>query len=109
MRGPGKSPALAKRGEYQVTLHASNAAARPSAREDRGGRQDRTDAADGMEQLELLADSVQREKVRAAADAMVKSGLIDHGWTYINIDDCWEIKPNSDDPILKGERATPMA
>jgi alpha-galactosidase len=28
--------------------------------------------------------------VRAAADAMVASGLINHGWTYINIDDCWE-------------------
>jgi alpha-galactosidase len=34
---------------------------------------------------------------------MVTSGLINHGWTYINIDDCWEIKPNSDDPILMGE------
>jgi len=22
---------------------------------------------------------------------MVNSGLIDHGWTYINIDDCWEV------------------
>ena len=29
-------------------------------------------------------------KIRAAADAMVSSGLIDHGWTYINIDDCWQ-------------------
>ena len=25
-----------------------------------------------------------------AADAMVASGLADHGWTYVNIDDCWE-------------------
>src|SRR5262249_50822814 len=31
-------------------------------------------------------------------------GLINHGWTYINIDDCWEIKPSAkDDPILGGE------
>jgi alpha-galactosidase len=34
---------------------------------------------------------------------MVKSGLINHGWSYINIDDCWEIKPGSDDPMLQGE------
>ena len=34
------------------------------------------------------------KKCRAAADAMVSSGLINHGWTYINIDDCWEIKAN---------------
>ena len=39
-------------------------------------------------------------KVRAAADAMVTSGLIHHGWTYINIDDCWERKPSSKDPLL---------
>src|SRR5262249_2347538 len=37
------------------------------------------------------ATAVSDEKVRAAADAMVSSGLINHGWTYINIDDCWEI------------------
>ncbi len=34
--------------------------------------------------------SVDQDKVKAAADAMVKSGLADHGWTYINIDDGWE-------------------
>ena len=36
--------------------------------------------------------AVTAEKVKAAADAMVASGLIDHGWTYINIDDYWEVK-----------------
>jgi alpha-galactosidase len=33
---------------------------------------------------------VNQTNVCAAADAMVASGLIEHGWTYINIDDCWE-------------------
>lgn len=33
---------------------------------------------------------VNEGNVRAAADAMVASGLNQHGWTYINIDDCWE-------------------
>lgn len=34
--------------------------------------------------------SVSDAKVRAAADAMVKSTLAAHGFTYINIDDGWE-------------------
>jgi hypothetical protein len=34
--------------------------------------------------------SVDDQKVRAAADAFISSGLADHGWTYINIDDGWE-------------------
>ena len=32
---------------------------------------------------------VSSEKVKIAADALVKSGLADHGWSYINIDDSW--------------------
>jgi alpha-galactosidase len=34
--------------------------------------------------------SVDDVKVRAAADAFIRSGLADHGWTFINIDDGWE-------------------
>ena len=34
--------------------------------------------------------SVSDARVRASADAMKKSGLINHGWTYMNIDDGWE-------------------
>ncbi|MBE0648602.1 MAG: alpha-galactosidase [Bacteroidales bacterium] len=34
--------------------------------------------------------SVSDEKVRSSALAMKESGLIDHGWSYINIDDGWE-------------------
>jgi alpha-galactosidase len=41
--------------------------------------------------------------MRAAADAMVASGLIDHGYQYVNIDDCWAVKPGADDPDLGGE------
>jgi len=34
--------------------------------------------------------SVSADKVKAAADAMVSSGLAAHGFQYINIDDGWE-------------------
>jgi len=43
--------------------------------------------------------SVDQDRVKAAADAMVSSGLADHGWTYINIDDGWEAAQRTD----KGE------
>lgn len=52
--------------------------------------------------------SVSDEKVRQSADQMRSSGLIDHGWTYINIDDGWEdthvdsvIRPNTKFPNMK--------
>ncbi|MHB1921440.1 MAG: putative Ig domain-containing protein [Chitinophagaceae bacterium] len=53
--------------------------------------------------------SVSDQKVRAAAEAMKKSGLLEHGWTYINIDDGWEqgrnaagqIVPNAKFPDMK--------
>lgn len=38
--------------------------------------------------------------IRDAADAMVKTEMIDHGYMYVNIDDCWAVKPN--DPELGG-------
>jgi hypothetical protein len=34
--------------------------------------------------------SVSDEKVKASAKALIDKGLIDHGWTYMNIDDGWE-------------------
>jgi alpha-galactosidase len=40
--------------------------------------------------------------MRAAADAMVSNGMINHGYQYVNIDDCWAVKPGSGDPTLGG-------
>jgi len=40
--------------------------------------------------------------MRAAADAMIDSGMADFGYQYVNIDDCWMEKPGSDDPMLGG-------
>jgi len=42
--------------------------------------------------------------MRAAADAMVTSGMADYGYQYVNIDDCWPRKPGSTDPELSGPR-----
>jgi alpha-galactosidase len=47
-------------------------------------------------------------KVRAAADAMVSSGLVQHGWTYINIDDCWEAGRDADGNVLSNKKFPDM-
>ncbi|MBI5692064.1 MAG: NPCBM/NEW2 domain-containing protein [Verrucomicrobia bacterium] len=36
------------------------------------------------------ADRIDRAKVLASAEAMVATGLIHHGWSYINLDDTWQ-------------------
>lgn len=37
-----------------------------------------------------LAGNLNKENVMASARGMVTSGLRDHGWSYINIDDSWQ-------------------
>ena len=51
---------------------------------------------------------VNELNVRAAADAMVASGLVNHGWTYINIDDCWEAGRNAEGVIESNEKFPDM-
>jgi alpha-galactosidase len=56
----------------------------------------------GWNSWNCFAGAVSEEKVKGAADAMVKSGLINHGWTYINVDDYWQNHRDSKDPTLRG-------
>src|SRR5581483_661551 len=44
----------------------------------------------GWNSWNCFAGAVDQDKVSAQAEAMAKSGLIKHGWTYINIDDTWQ-------------------
>ncbi|MEI8290089.1 MAG: alpha-galactosidase [Verrucomicrobiota bacterium] len=57
----------------------------------------------GWNSWNCFAGAVSQDRVKRAADAMVKSGLINHGWTYINIDDFWQNHRDSKDPTLRGE------
>ncbi len=94
---------LSDKGEYAVTLHAKNAlgeAVRPLKIV--VGSQIGLTPALGWNSWNCFASAVTAEKVKAAADAMVSSGLINHGWTYINIDDFWEVHHDSKDPTLQG-------
>lgn len=38
----------------------------------------------------VYSESVSDTKIRTVAEGMKKRGLADHGWNYINIDDCWQ-------------------
>ncbi len=63
----------------------------------------------GWNSWNVWGASVDDAKVRAAADAMVASGLAAHGFQYINIDDGWEgtrdangvLQPNAKFPDMK--------
>lgn len=64
----------------------------------------------GWNSWNVWGGSISQDKVLRAARAMVSSGLADHGWTYINIDDGWQgirggphvaIQPNTKFPDMK--------
>lgn len=96
---------LTTEGEYKVMLHARNALGE-AEREFRivCGPQIGLTPAMGWNSWNCFAGAVTAEDIQAAADAMVESGLIDHGWTYVNIDDFWMVHRDSNDPTLQGPR-----
>ena len=87
--------AVAKAGTYAVTMHATNGkgTAEKALSFVVGDRIALTPPM-GWNSWNCFAQDVSQAKVEAAADAMVSSGLVDHGWQYVNVDDCWEIRAN---------------
>jgi alpha-galactosidase len=94
---------LPEKGEYAITLRARNQLGTAEQKfKIICGAQIGLTPALGWNSWNCFASSVTADKVKAAADAMVASGLINHGWTYINIDDYWEVHRDSQDPTLQG-------
>jgi alpha-galactosidase len=95
---------LSKSGTYIVTLEAKNGKgkAQKKLRIECGDRIALTPPM-GWNSWNCFANEVSADKVKRAADAMVKSGLINHGWTYINIDDFWQNNRDSKDQSLRGK------
>jgi alpha-galactosidase len=62
----------------------------------------------GWNSWNVWGTSVDDAKVRAAADAMVESGLVNHGFQYINIDDAWEAGRDADGNILANDKFPDM-
>ncbi len=95
---------LTKKGTYEVVLKAENAKG-TAERNFRivCGEEIALTPPMGWNSWNCFAHEVSAEKVKSAADAMVKSGLTNHGWTYINIDDFWNNYRDSEDASLRGE------
>jgi len=47
-------------------------------------------------------DRISDSLMRQAADQMIETGMADFGYQYVNIDDCWMIKADSEDPEIGG-------
>jgi len=95
---------VSEKGTYIVTLKAEN-------KKGKAEKQLRIECGDqialtppmGWNSWNCFAQEVSADRVKRAANAMVNSGLINHGWTYINIDDFWENHRDSKDQSLRGE------
>ncbi len=95
---------LTKAGTFLVTLGAKNAkgTAQKQFKIVCGDRIALTPPM-GWNSWNCFAQEVSADKVKRAANAMVNSGLINHGWTYINVDDFWENNRDSKDTTLRGK------
>ena len=99
---------LAKAGTYPVTLEAANTHGTATAPlKIVCGETLALTPHMGWNSWYIWENHVTDKIVREAADAMVSTGMIDHGYMYINIDDCWAVKPG--DPIRAGRRAARLA
>src|ERR1700682_5624445 len=47
-----------------------------------------------------FACNVSEEMIKGMADAVVKSGMKDAGYQYVNIDDCWQVSRDAKGNIV---------
>lgn len=95
---------LRERGEHRVVFKVSNAlgtAERPFKIV--CGDQLALTPHMGWNSWYIWENHVTDQIMRDAADAMVSSGMINYGYSYVNIDDCWSVKPGAKDETLVGD------
>jgi len=85
------SGSIAKAGTYVILLHAKNTSGE-TRREFKliVGETLSLTPPMGWNSWNIYATKVTQELLLANAKAMVSSGLINHGWSYMNIDDVWQ-------------------
>lgn len=99
---------LDKAGEYVVTLWAKNGQgeATKSFKIVIGDQVSLTPPM-GWNSWNCWAGAVDQDKVLRSAKAMAASGLVNHGWTYVNIDDTWQGKRDPKTMALQGNEKFP--
>ncbi len=82
-----------KEGIYTITLHAKNKqGSTQSLFKIVVGEDITLTPPMGWNSWNIYGSKVNQELLLANAKAMVSSGLINYGWSYMNIDDCWQGK-----------------
>ena len=82
---------LTQAGEYPVVLRASNRLGQTEKKfRIVVGEKIALTPPLGWNSWNSWAAAVDQDKVMRSARALVSSGLADHGWTYVNIDDTWQ-------------------
>ncbi|WP_240676099.1 putative Ig domain-containing protein [Botryobacter ruber] len=101
------SGSVAKPGTYVINLQAKNntgTATRPFKLV--VGEEIALTPPMGWNSWNIYGDKISQEAVLANAKAMVSSGLINHGWSYINIDDAWQGKRGGEFKAIQPDPAT---
>ena len=99
----GKAPAA---GEYTVHLSVSG----PSGKDSRdlkivsGDHKLALTPPMGWNSWNVWGPSVNANRVRAAADSFIKSGLAAVGYSYVNIDDAWEGGRDGDGNVVTNQK-----
>jgi alpha-galactosidase len=62
----------------------------------------------GWNSWNVWANAVDADKVKAAADELMSTGLAGHGYLYVNIDDTWEAGRDSAGNILTNKKFPDM-
>jgi alpha-galactosidase len=96
----GKAPA---KGQYAATLRATNSHG-TSGRRFRivSGEKLALTPPMGWNHWYAHYGRITDSLVREAADIMVSSGMVDVGYQYVNIDDCWMNSSSNSDPLRVG-------
>ena len=98
-----------ERGEYAVKLQAQN-------RHGKSERRFKLVAGDklaltppmGFNDWYAYLDHVTDAKMRYAADTMIANGMVDAGYQYVNVDDCWMGKRSADGNLAGNEKFPDM-
>lgn len=99
-----------KKGSYRLALRASNRHGKTSAElELVVGDTLALTPPMGWNNYNAFRLRIDDALIRAQADALVSSGLADHGYAYVNVDDAWEGRRAPDGSIRGNERFPDMA